>query len=143
MSLARTMSHAGATQSGRKIGMHGINHSLFGTKASGSTAASGIATPPSAYSSTYSSQSGASSYVSSVPAKGVPNVPSALPDAAHKSCVIALYDFTGESAGDLSFRAGDRIEIVTRTENTDDWWTGRVGGRTGLFPSKLRLSLYM
>lgn len=33
--------------------------------------------------------------------------------------VVALYDFTGQGEGDLSFREGDHIKIVQRTENTD------------------------
>jgi hypothetical protein len=34
---------------------------------------------------------------------------------------------------DLSFVAGDTIEIV---DNTDpNWWTGRLNGKQGLFPS--------
>ena len=34
---------------------------------------------------------------------------------------------------DLSFRAGDIVEIVAETNA--DWWTGRVNGNQGLFPS--------
>lgn len=34
----------------------------------------------------------------------------------------------------LSFAAGDRIELIERSENADDWWTGRIDGRTGVFP---------
>jgi LAS seventeen-binding protein 1/2 len=34
---------------------------------------------------------------------------------------------------DLSFRAGDIIEIVAETNA--DWWTGRLNGNQGLFPS--------
>jgi hypothetical protein len=34
---------------------------------------------------------------------------------------------------DLSFRAGDVIEIIS--EMNPDWWTGRINGRDGLFPS--------
>jgi hypothetical protein len=33
----------------------------------------------------------------------------------------------------LSFAAGDTIEIVDETNA--DWWTGRVNGKQGLFPS--------
>ena len=39
-----------------------------------------------------------------------------------------------KAEGDLSFSAGDRIELVERTENADDWWTGKLNGRTGVFP---------
>lgn len=43
-------------------------------------------------------------------------------------------DTLSQAEGDLSFTAGDRIEIVERTESADDWWTGRIDGRTGIFP---------
>ncbi|KAF1987941.1 hypothetical protein K402DRAFT_392225 [Aulographum hederae CBS 113979] len=55
--------------------------------------------------------------------------------SAHIQFVTALYDFDGQGAGDLSFREGDRIRIVRKTETTDDWWEGEVGGRKGQFPA--------
>ncbi|KAI0394635.1 BAR domain-containing protein [Xylariaceae sp. FL0594] len=48
--------------------------------------------------------------------------------------VTALYDYSAQAEGDLSFRAGDVIEIVSRTQNENEWWTGRIHGRTGQFP---------
>lgn len=48
---------------------------------------------------------------------------------------IALYTFEGDQAGDLSFKKGDIITITKRTESKNDWWTGTVGGRIGIFPS--------
>ncbi|KAG0345601.1 hypothetical protein BG004_003482 [Podila humilis] len=48
--------------------------------------------------------------------------------------VIALYDYDAQQAGDLSFRKDDRIEIVERTPNAEDWWTGKLNGKQGLFP---------
>lgn len=48
--------------------------------------------------------------------------------------VVALYDFTAQAEGDLSFGVGDRIELVQRTESTEDWWTGRLNGKEGVFP---------
>ncbi|KAF5356026.1 hypothetical protein D9756_003968 [Leucocoprinus leucothites] len=48
--------------------------------------------------------------------------------------VVALYDFTAQADGDLSFNAGDRIELVQRTGSTEDWWTGRLNGQEGVFP---------
>ncbi len=47
----------------------------------------------------------------------------------------ALYDFTAQSAGDLSFAAGTTIEILATDAN--GWWSGRVyggNGAVGLFP---------
>ncbi|KAL5535090.1 HOB1 [Sanghuangporus sanghuang] len=48
--------------------------------------------------------------------------------------VVALYDFTAQAEGDLEFKTGDRIEVVKRTESIEDWWTGRLNGREGVFP---------
>lgn len=57
----------------------------------------------------------------------------------------ALYDYAAQAEGDLSFRAGDAIEIVTRSANDQEWWSGRVGGKTGQFPGgflSLSVSVY-
>ncbi|KAI0048960.1 SH3-domain-containing protein [Auriscalpium vulgare] len=43
------------------------------------------------------------------------------------------YNENNSEPNDLSFRGGDIIEIVTETNA--DWWTGRINGRQGLFPS--------
>lgn len=49
--------------------------------------------------------------------------------------VTALYDFTGEGEGDLSFKEGDRIKVVKKTGSTDDWWDGELKGSQGSFPA--------
>lgn len=46
----------------------------------------------------------------------------------------ALYDYTPQAAGDLPIKAGDVIEIVQRTADTNGWWTGKVNGQQGVFP---------
>lgn len=48
--------------------------------------------------------------------------------------VIALYDYTATADGDLSFKAGDKIEVLKRTPSAEDWWTGRLNGMEGVFP---------
>lgn len=48
---------------------------------------------------------------------------------------IALYTFKGEQSGDLPFKKGDFIDILKKSDTTDDWWTGRVNGATGIFPA--------
>ncbi|KAJ8091332.1 BAR adaptor protein Hob1 [Marasmius tenuissimus] len=48
--------------------------------------------------------------------------------------VVALYDFDAQADGDLSFKVGDRIEIVEKTTSSEDWWTGRLNGQQGVFP---------
>ncbi|KAL0639399.1 protein that induces appearance of [PIN+] prion when overproduced [Maublancomyces gigas] len=51
------------------------------------------------------------------------------------SLAEALWAFSGTEPGDLSFQAGDKLEILEKVK--DDWWKGRVVGseHTGLFPS--------
>ncbi|KAF7310468.1 Bar adaptor protein [Mycena chlorophos] len=48
--------------------------------------------------------------------------------------VVALYDYSAQADGDLSFNTGDRIEVVERGASADDWWTGRLNGQQGVFP---------
>lgn len=50
--------------------------------------------------------------------------------------VVALYDYDAQQEGDLSFRKDDRIEIVERTDSAQDWWTGKLNGRQGVFPGR-------
>ncbi|KAI9028297.1 hypothetical protein CLU79DRAFT_885167 [Phycomyces nitens] len=47
----------------------------------------------------------------------------------------AMYDFAGEQPGDLSFKTGDIITIVEKSDSQEDWWTGRIGTRQGVFPA--------
>lgn len=47
----------------------------------------------------------------------------------------ALYDFLGQSQGDLSFKEGDLIQVVKKTDSTDDWWEGKLNGVLGSFPA--------
>ncbi|KAH8198560.1 hypothetical protein TruAng_007292 [Truncatella angustata] len=61
--------------------------------------------------------------------------PKALMGApAGAEMVTALYDYSAQAEGDLSFRAGDVITIVSRTSNDNEWWTGTAHGKTGQFP---------
>lgn len=48
---------------------------------------------------------------------------------------IALYTFKGEQPGDLPFKKGDVIDILKKSGTTDDWWTGRNNGLSGIFPA--------
>ncbi|NXL10448.1 SH3Y1 protein, partial [Mesembrinibis cayennensis] len=49
--------------------------------------------------------------------------------------VTALYSFEGQHPGDLTFRAGDKITVTTKTDSQFDWWEGTIGGQTGIFPA--------
>ncbi|PWN42356.1 BAR-domain-containing protein [Ceraceosorus guamensis] len=81
---------------------------------------------------------GASSATSSAAAgKRAPPPPPTKPKpgaAPGVTYVTALYDYTAQADGDLSFSTGDRIEVVERTASTEDWWTGKVHGVQGVFP---------
>jgi amphiphysin len=46
----------------------------------------------------------------------------------------ALYDYEAQAEGDLSFHAGDVIEIIQRSSNENEWWTGKLNNQQGQFP---------
>ncbi|KGO69240.1 hypothetical protein PITC_095620 [Penicillium italicum] len=48
---------------------------------------------------------------------------------------VALFTFDADQDGDLGFKKGEIITILKRTEKAEDWWTGRIGDRVGIFPS--------
>ncbi len=45
---------------------------------------------------------------------------------------VAMYTYESSEQGDLTFQQGD---VITVTKKEGDWWTGTVGGKTGVFPS--------
>nr|XP_045007250.1 intersectin-2 isoform X3 [Jaculus jaculus] len=45
---------------------------------------------------------------------------------------IALYPYSSVEPGDLTFTEGEEILV---TQKDGEWWTGRIGDRTGIFPS--------
>jgi len=54
-------------------------------------------------------------------------------DNAVRARALWAYNEDGREPNDLTFSAGDTIEIVK--EVNSDWWEGRTKGRQGLFPS--------
>ena len=105
--------------------------------------------PPPPYSSSLSPMSGetsvaranstGASWGAAAKAKGAPPPPkpkpSRLSGAPATETATALYDYEAQAEGDLSFTTGDVIEIVTRTNNENEWWIGKIkGGRQGQFP---------
>ncbi|KAL1974107.1 hypothetical protein VTN31DRAFT_5667 [Thermomyces dupontii] len=81
---------------------------------------------------------GGSTLAAAAKAKPAPPPPRPKPghlSAAQVETVTALYDYEAQAHGDLSFSAGDIIEVVQRTDNTNEWWTGRLNGREGQFPA--------
>ncbi|KIJ56919.1 hypothetical protein M422DRAFT_40488 [Sphaerobolus stellatus SS14] len=45
----------------------------------------------------------------------------------------ALYDYTSADPNDLPIKVAQRVWITEKT--SDDWWTGEVDGKSGLFPA--------
>lgn len=111
-----------------------------------STLSDGTDTPPPPYTptapNTLTTPTSATSWGSVAKSKGAAPPPpkpkpSRLSGAPAAETVTALYDYEAQAEGDLSFTTGDVIEIITRTQNENEWWTGRVRGKTGQFPGKL------
>ncbi|KAI0805468.1 hypothetical protein GGR55DRAFT_277728 [Xylaria sp. FL0064] len=67
--------------------------------------------------------------------KPPPPPPKRLVSKRIEEFVVAQYAFNGQGKGDLSFREGDRIKIVKKTDTLDDWWVGELGGVEGSFPA--------
>ncbi|ATY58372.1 DUF500 and domain-containing [Cordyceps militaris] len=53
----------------------------------------------------------------------------------NKNEAIALYNFDADQPGDLGFKKGDVITVLKKTDSDNDWWTGMVGTKHGIFPS--------
>ncbi|KAJ5818054.1 protein hob1 [Penicillium riverlandense] len=99
---------------------------------------SNTGSPPPPYSSAVSPNSPSGTFSDAAKSKGAPPPPRAKPShlSQHPAeTVTALYDYEAQAHGDLGFSAGDVIEIVHRTDNQNEWWTGRVDGREGQFPA--------
>ncbi|KAF4584519.1 hypothetical protein EYR40_004513 [Pleurotus pulmonarius] len=94
--------------------------------------------PPSAapppYSPSIGGQAAAASALTKRPPPPPPLKPKPKPASPPRQYVVALYDFVAQADGDLSFRTGDRIELVQRTASSEDWWTGKLNGQQGVFP---------
>ena len=45
----------------------------------------------------------------------------------------ATFDYAGTAADELTFKEGDKIIILEKTNA--DWWRGKIGGMEGLFPA--------
>jgi len=59
----------------------------------------------------------------------VPAANNAVPTMARSA--TALFDFDGDQPGDLSFKKGEVIDLISFD---DTWWEGFIGDRIGCFP---------
>lgn len=78
--------------------------------------------------------SGTGSGTHETPAPSEPAAPS-LPDknTGGGDVVIAEYEYDAEGDDELTFKEGDKITNVQYA--SEDWWSGELNGRAGLFPS--------
>jgi hypothetical protein len=57
------------------------------------------------------------------------------PTPDREARAVALFEFNAQRPDDLSFKKGEVIQVVRRTDSTNDWWFGRINGRSGNFPA--------
>ncbi|KAJ6437771.1 SH3 domain-containing YSC84-like protein 1 [Purpureocillium lavendulum] len=67
------------------------------------------------------------------PAAPKPNF--AAKQALNKNEAVALFNFDADQPGDLGFKKGEIITVLKKTDSDNDWWTGMIGTRHGIFPS--------
>lgn len=123
------------TASGSKFAKDKLAQEEKGSISSRHSGSDGVENPPPPYSA---ATGAASNFAASAKAKPAPPPPKPKPTRfSNVEKVTALYDYEAQAHGDLSFSAGEVIEIINRTENQNEWWSGRVDGREGQFPGKL------
>ncbi|KAL5007322.1 hypothetical protein ScPMuIL_016128 [Solemya velum] len=54
---------------------------------------------------------------------------------AHVMRAVAIHPYAAQMPCDLSFKSGDEIIVLTKTDTEDDWWEGHCNGKTGIFPA--------
>ncbi|KAI8335560.1 hypothetical protein BC941DRAFT_430642 [Chlamydoabsidia padenii] len=94
-------------------------------------------TSPPSYSSSHQTQS--TSYQPRADVKRPPPPPPVSRKPAMSTppepTARVIYAFAGEQDGDLSMNENDIVTIIHQTDSQDDWWTGRIGSRQGIFPA--------
>lgn len=61
------------------------------------------------------------------------SISEALPSTSNN--VVAMFAFEAQESSDLSFKVGDVIEVLQRTQSKNEWWRGRLNGQIGDFPA--------
>ncbi|KAF3909473.1 Myosin-Ie [Arthrobotrys entomopaga] len=130
--------------SGQRASNLNSRHSKYGKKEEAnkykkSTESAATENPPPPYSSTTTAGEKTIGISAIAKAKAKPPPPKPKPKAFAAAApavetVTALYDYEAQAEGDLSFSANDVIEIIQRTSNENEWWTGKLRGKTGQFP---------
>ncbi|KAJ1338341.1 SH3 domain-containing YSC84-like protein 1 [Microdochium nivale] len=73
--------------------------------------------------------------VSAAGKKPPPPRPFAPKPQLKKDQAVAQFTFEADQPGDLGFKKGEVITVLKKTTSDNDWWTGSIGTRTGIFPS--------
>mmetsp|Transcript_37369 Transcript_37369/g.73498 ORF Transcript_37369/g.73498 Transcript_37369/m.73498 type:complete len:527 (-) Transcript_37369:365-1945(-) len=61
------------------------------------------------------------------------SAPALAPDPDTPKVCVALYDYQAQRDVELSFQAGEEINVVQ--QDPSGWWTGIVNGQCGVFPT--------
>ncbi|KAJ3123943.1 Unconventional myosin-Ie [Nowakowskiella sp. JEL0407] len=89
------------------------------------------------YANSNASKFGGNSNVSNVrndaASPGVKKKAPPPPPAKKAPSVKALYDYDAQEADELTFKTGDIITIISKSD--EGWWTGSLRGKKGLLPS--------
>ncbi|KAL0949201.1 hypothetical protein HGRIS_009279 [Hohenbuehelia grisea] len=59
--------------------------------------------------------------------------PEPEPEEEEGEWAEAIYEYSSTDPGDLEIQAQERVLIIERT--SEDWWTGELNGKRGLFPA--------
>lgn len=133
----------GQSKYGAKPGLIGSSPKPLAIEGGSASARQSLDNAPPAYSANGDASpqpAAAGSWGATAIAKAKPPPPKPKPAKfggapAAETCT-ALYDYEAQAEGDLSFSAGDVIEVVQRTASENEWWTGKIGTRQGQFPGK-------
>jgi len=68
-----------------------------------------------------------------VAAPAPPPTPASKPKEEEGFFADVIYDYNSGEAGDLKIAEGEVVLVTDRP--SDDWWSGEVNGRKGLFPA--------
>ncbi|KAJ3128724.1 hypothetical protein HK098_003716 [Nowakowskiella sp. JEL0407] len=66
------------------------------------------------------------------PDSGVPSLPIREEEQEY---AVAIFDYEAIRPTDVSFKKGDIIVVLEKSDTMDDWWLGRVNGKEGRFPA--------